>query len=177
MTDNLPAKRRPGRPQGSLKFNLTEVEHALTMRAFARNDYEAVEMLKGDENLRQVPAVRTIQLWRTQQHSDLYAQILDRTAPQREKLVIDKIIPRVEKAFDTADKAMDVLSKQLDDPDFRDPAGAARNAATTGAILVDKMLALQGRPTSTIEHRNPVEILRLLSQRGRVVDGTAEEAE
>jgi hypothetical protein len=42
-------------------------------------------------------------------------------------------------------------------------------------IASDKDALDDGRPTNITEYRNPVQILRLLAERGRVIDGSTEE--
>jgi len=43
---------------------------------------------------------------------------------------------------------------------LKDPAKSAQNLALTGAVLTDKALLLEGRPTSITEHRDLDDVLR-----------------
>lgn len=174
MSENLPEKRPAHRPGGST-YSQADKEYALTFLVFARGPREAEENLKKDGKLNPSPNHQTLQRWRDHAHTDMYLQIRERTQAQREAMVIARIDPIIDQAFEVTAKALTKLDEQLDRDEVKDPAGAARNAATTGAILVDKKMAFEGRPTSVIKHLSGEEALRKLSQYGvKVIDGTAE---
>ena len=58
-----------------------------------------------------------------------------------------------------------------------DPGRAARDLSQVMAQAIDKRLALQGRPTQIVEHRDIAEIVRALVSKGvvEVIDSTAVE--
>lgn len=68
---------------------------------------------------------------------------------------------------------------QLKDDKVRDASGSARNAAVGKAVNIDKILQLEQRPTSIVQHRSGDEVLRQLERMGRasgfIVEGSAED--
>ena len=84
----------------------------------------------------------------------------------------------IEYGLDVTYKALQKTEVMLDRDEVKDPAGTARNTATTVGILVDKKMAFEGRPTSVIKHLSGLEALRKLEQYGiKTFDGTVEEVD
>lgn len=171
MTDKLPVRR-------GVRYSDAEVDRALIALSFARNVKEAVEILKREGKI--MPTAQTLTKWRDETHTDRYLELCQKNADQREKIITEELMPVIRTSIQATAELMDLQRTMAEKGEVRDPAAAARNAATVAAIFIDKKMALEGRPTSTIEHRNPAEILRLLRERGRVttsadVESTVEE--
>jgi len=174
MPDKLPARRGVNSP-----YTEAEILECLTALAFHGQLKGTVEFLKKQKDGPK-PGVESLRKWRDRTHVDEYLAIRERSAPQREKLLIDKIEPMIADGLDVTALALEKTREMLERDEVKDPAGTARNTATTVGILVDKKFAYEGRPTSTVVHRNPSEILRLLERRGMVrtvadVEGTVDE--
>lgn len=58
---------------------------------------------------------------------------------------------------------------------LRDASASAKNLATTGAILTDKALLLEGRPTSISETRDSDAIWASIFKEAGLIESTAEE--
>lgn len=57
---------------------------------------------------------------------------------------------------------------------LRDSGQTAKNLATTAAILVDKSLLLEGRPTAITESRDADDLWRAIARQAGITESTAE---
>jgi hypothetical protein len=72
-------------------------------------------------------------------------------------------------------KAVKHAEMLLDQGKAKDPSAVARNLATVAGIATDKTLALTGRPSQIIEHRDTTEIVKALASMAPsvfAIDGT-----
>jgi hypothetical protein len=162
MTEKLPA-RLGG------KYSDEEIHRFLLALAYQGGRlYTTIDFLKGEGG--EVPNYRTLKKWRDETHADQYLEIRERTAARREKLLIDKIEPAIERALEVTMLALDKSEEELKQDRAKDPAATGRNAATILGILVDKKFGYEGRPTAQVVHLNGDQILRKLAQRGRVAE-------
>jgi hypothetical protein len=106
-----------------------------------------------------------------------YMALAQRHASEIEKVVATKVRSTVLNAASALDKAVALEEKRLmSDDGVKDASASARNLATVMGIGVTKILELEGRPTTVIEHRSGREALRQLEAAGLIIDSTAEDA-
>jgi hypothetical protein len=108
---------------------------------------------------------QTLQDWR-HRYAERYQELQEQHGPEIEQALARGARLTALRAFHVTQKAVDATEEQIDSGDIRDPAGTARNLATTGAILTDKMLALTGRPTQITQHLSPDDIFKRLANKG-----------
>jgi hypothetical protein len=171
VTEKLPVRAH--------KYTEPEIHEFLVALAYQGGRlYDTINFLTAEG--KDVPNYRTLRKWRDDTYADMYLEIRERTAARREKLLVDKIEPAIERALEVTMKAIDKAEVQLDKDEAKDPAAVGRNTATILGILVDKKFGFEGRPTAQVVHLNGDQILRKLAQRGRVaeqadIESTAEE--
>lgn len=98
-------------------------------------------------------------------------------APVIEARFANRELSNAMKAAACIDIAIDKTRELLESGKCVDPARVARDLSQVTAQAVDKRLAVQGRPTQIVEHRDPQEIVRALEAMkvATWVDSTAEE--
>lgn len=144
----------------------------LTLAICGGNSIRAEEMLK--EAGHPVPS-RTIRLWREGKYADLYCQLHDKHGQEIEKALIPELREGAIRAARASHQAIEEAERLLALGEIKDPAGAARNLATTSAVLMDKLYLATDRPTEVRPDLDPLAILERLSKRAAAVEGTAEE--
>ena len=142
-----------------------QIETALTTVAITANAKEASRTTG-------IPH-RTILNW-CNRHADKLKRIQEERAPQIEQAVIGKLRQGMLRGADATLLSIEKAIEQLEAGEVKDAAAFARNLATTQAIQADKMLLLDGRPTSISEHRTVDDELRELERLG-FFDTTCEE--
>lgn len=140
-----------------------DIERGLTALAVAGNSLSAAEMTGFND--------RTIRKWR-EQHADRFALIEAGRAALIDQSLREEFRKVVFKGTRVSLKALHATEEQLDAGTLKDPAAAARNAATTTGIMQDKLNTMEGRPTSIVVHRSSDDVMRGLAAAG-FVDGTA----
>ena len=151
-------------PARSRKYKPEEVERALLeLAVLGGNSGEASRRLR-DVGI-EINA-RLLRLWRTETHERRYREICAENAREIEEAVIQEcresamLAARVERA------ALQATLDQIESGDLRDPASAARNAATVKGINLDKMLVLSGRPNEITGKLSPDDMLAQLVRDG-----------
>ena len=142
-----------------------QVETALTAIATTGSMKEAAELTG-------IPYT-TVTTWRYK-YADKYERIKEKRAPEIEQAVIRNLREIMARSGNAVLLSIDKAVEQLEAGDVKDAAAYARNLATTQAIAADKMLLLDGRPTSISEHRTVDDELRELERLG-FFDTTCEE--
>ena len=166
---NLPAAARQTRRDRTIqrRWNSQERDQALlALIACGGHAERAAEQLKA-QGL-PIPR-RTLSDWR-HRYADRLRELHDRHAPAIEAELVRRAREVALQAFAAAAQAVEHAEADLEAGRVKDTAGAARNLATTGAIAADKLMALTGRPTQVIEHREPSQIIASLRRKGIVID-------
>lgn len=117
---------------------------------------------------------RTLHGWVANQFPNRYRHLAEKYAPQIEKSMIATARAAAMRSFEVASEAVELEHERLQAGDVKDAAASSRNLATTGGILTDKMLLLDGRPTQISEQRSMDDVLRSLAAKG-FIEGTATE--
>lgn len=111
---------------------------------------------------------QTLEFWKTEGHTQLYAEIQAEVAPRIRERVADEC-ESLAVAYAQAERdTLATFSPQ--DLDAKDRPGAIRNLATAKAINVDKMQLLRDKPTTIVQKQDAEELLRALA-----IDTTAED--
>jgi len=119
---------------------------------------------------------RTLRTWVVDLFPNRYQAAAERYAPQIERLMITQLRAGATRGFEASTAAMELEMQRLAAGEVKDAAASSRNLATAGAIMADKMLLLDGRPTQISEQRSMDDVLRSLAAKG-FIDGTATEEE
>jgi hypothetical protein len=167
MTEKLPVKRREFK-----HYSDDEITRGLMTLAFSRNATEAVELLQEQGVI--TPDRSTLTRWR-ERYQNRYVEIVEKHKETIEKVLVVEQRELARAARDGAMEAVELERKRIKVGDVKDAAGSARNLMTTAAIAIDKLMALEGRPTSVVKYLSGEEALRNLAKYGRVIEGTAEE--
>lgn len=112
--------------------------------------------------------------WWVKQYPGHYQKLAQKHAASIEKVVATKVRTTVLAASHALDKAVALEEARLEAGDVKDAAASARNLATVMGIGVTKILELEGRPTSVVEHRNSDDAIRQARAQGWIT-GTATE--
>lgn len=102
----------------------------------------------------------------THRYSDEVQRIHDQIAPQLEAQMVRQHRDIALLAHEETMAMIHHAREQREEGKIKDAAGAARNLATTAAIVTDKLLALTGRPTQITEHREPSKLIDSLASKG-----------
>lgn len=118
----------------------------------------------------------TLVQWVSMRFPNRYRHLAEQVAPQIEKSMVATARAAAMRSFEVAGEAVELEAQRLAAGDVKDAAASSRNLATTGGIMTDKMLLLDGRPTQISEQRSMDDVLRSLAAKG-FIDGTATEEE
>jgi hypothetical protein len=171
MTENLPAKI-PVRGGRGIKYSADEVDRALIMLAVSRTPRDAAERLKEQGII--APSARQVAYWKDQ-YQDRYVELREKYREDIEKVMVVESMDLAREFLQEGKELLGYVRKQREDGTLRDASAAVQRVITSYAILVDKMMAFEGRPTSVVKHLSGEEALRNLAKYGRVIEGTAEE--
>jgi hypothetical protein len=117
---------------------------------------------------------RTIRDWRDK-HPERWTHILANRARIIDQACVEEFREIAQTAAKASLAAVRKEAQNIEAGRTRDTAQAALNLIKTAALAVDKVLLLEGRPTSITEHRTTDDIMRSLEKKGYVVDSTATE--
>lgn len=126
---------------------------------------EACEYLQVEHSIQAVPAkLTTMAKYRKEQYEELREKI----APFKEKVLTHNLRDNALYASEVTRVSMEQLMERLTEGRVRtqDLAKTARDVADVQAKSVDKMLALEGRPTVITEDRTPAQIIDALERLG-----------
>lgn len=118
-----------------------------------------------------IPA-STLNTWRTRTHPDLYQEIHATYGREIEANLVSRFREVAIAATEASLEAVNVARQQLLKGEAKDPAGAARNLATTAAINTDKLYLVTDRPTEVRADRGASEILNALANRLGLTSGS-----
>jgi len=116
----------------------------------------------------------TLRYWR-EKYPERYHEIQSTKLKEIENLIIASGYESVIKADELEKEALALEMSRTRGKKIPDAARTAKNAAEVKRINLERIAALQGKPTRIIEHRNGDELLAGLARLGLVVDSTATE--
>ncbi len=117
----------------------------------------------------------TLYRWANLEYNQRYSELRAEKGPELEQLAIQGLLEFVHKAESAKNLALEKTVQQLEAGEAKDPGATLRNIATAQGISVTKIMELSGRPTSTVIHQSPAELMARLASLGAVVDTTATE--
>ncbi len=152
--------------------NPMDIELALMALAASSTPEDACTFLETEHKLRTQPHHLAI-LARTKPKQ--YEELRTKIVPLKEEALVHNMLDNAGYASDVTKLAMEQLVDRLERNQIKPEylSRVARDIADVQTKAVDKMLTLQGRPTSISETRSAPEIIRKLQQMG-VIQGTAE---
>jgi hypothetical protein len=156
------------------RFTPSEIERGLTVYALCGSSEVAAKQLAETD----IPIkAQTLRDWTSRRHRDLWNRIRTEQAPRIQAQIAAECERNAQLAGEIQRKALHKTEQTLEQ--LKTPHQAisvAQRAAITGAVNLDKALALRGQPTQIIEHRrSPEEIWAELKALGISIDSTAEE--
>lgn len=117
----------------------------------------------------------TLSRWANLEYNQRYSELRAEKGPELEQLAIQGLLEFVHKAESAKALALEKTVQQLVAGEAKDPGATLRNIATAQGISVTKIMELSGRPTSTVIHQSPAELMARLASLGAVVNSTARE--
>jgi hypothetical protein len=165
----------------SRRYSPEQVDRGLLAYAVTGNYATARELLQQQGIA--VPR-KTLEHWVKKLHRERFVQLSNDHAGQYVEAMKADLRAIVARANDATLDALDKTSADFSKLEPRDQAGAARNIATVGAIAMDKLAALEGRPAAIVNHELNADDLLLKVQQivgskwqPDVIDSTATELE
>lgn len=150
------------------------VEKTITAMIVCESDEQAVEML-AEQGVRtsvaQLDVIRNGGIATRQR----FEERRDELAPALEAIFANDLLDNARRASLITSIALDKTRELLERGKVEDPARVARDLSQVMSQSVEKRLAVQGRPTQIVEHRDVGEIVRALEAMKviQVVDSTA----
>lgn len=149
------------------------VQLGLTILALCRgNSVTASSQL---QELGHEIADSTLRVWRTRDHVDLYEQIRSKRAPEVERTVINDARDLALEYAELERLAIQKTTQALEQGTLKDPSAAFKNASIAKGVNVDKMLVLDGRPDTIVDHRRTRDVLFAELERDGLIEGTAQD--
>ena len=147
------------------RYKPEDIERGLTALALTGNSIRAAEQTGFNE--------RTIRKWR-EGHAQRYAEIQAGRAQIIEQACVEEFRQIIYEGAQGTRRAIHKARTALEDLsiDAKDASTTAKNLATAAAIATDKVLLIEGRPTSIVHHQAE-SVLKQLDAKG-FIDSTAE---
>lgn len=149
------------------------VQLGLTILALCRGN--SIQAAKQMQELGHEIAGSTLRTWRTRDHVALYEEIRTKRAPEVERTVINDARDLALEYAELERLAIEKTTQALEQGTLKDPSAAFKNASIAKGVNVDKMLVLDGRPDTIVDHRRTREVLFAELERDGLIEGTAEE--
>jgi hypothetical protein len=140
-------------------YTVETVHAALTAYATTGN-YDTAEQLTGVDQA-------TVRYWR-KKYPNRYQHCADQVAPHIDKTAAAGLRENILAAQAALTDAIQEEHARITKGDVKDAAASGRNLATIMGISVDKLFALEGRPTTTILHITGDDAIRQLAVAGMV---------
>jgi hypothetical protein len=164
VAERLPARR----------FTLEETDTALLELALAAGNAELAARKLHEKGLK--IAARTLRDWRNETHADRYIELQARVAPKVEAVLVNRFRENAIRAGEVAREALEQTSEDL--TSGKADAGKTFQQVMVGTgITIEKMLLMEGRPTTVVESRDTQQLLAELKEiaPSLVVESTAVE--
>lgn len=146
--------------------NDVDVQKTLTAMVMYETLPEAVSYLE-DEGIS--TTVEKLEVWRDRMYADRLQKRREELAPVIEARLAADMLDNATLASDVTRLAIQKTRDMLEAGRVQDPSRVARDLSQVATQAVDKRLALQGRPTQIVEHRDTAEIIRKLEGMGVAV--------
>jgi hypothetical protein len=155
--------------------NDLDIEKAFTAMIATPSLDDAIEVLK-EQGFTTTPAALE-QLRSSPLRRDRYEQRRTELAPLLESMFANDLLDTAMLAQRVETLAIHKTRELLEAGRISDPSKVARDLSQVATQAVDKRLAIQGRPTTIVEHRDVNEILRQLEAMKvvQVIEGTVTE--
>lgn len=143
--------------------NDADIEKGLMALAGAQSASEAVAFLKEEFGITTTEAnLHSLARFRPQRYQELREKI----APLKEKTLTANLRDNALYASEVTRLGMEQLQELLENRQVEPQyvSRVARDIADVQAKSIDKMLALEGRPTAIIENRTPAQIMAALER-------------
>lgn len=155
--------------------NDVDVQKTLTAMVMFETLPEVVSYLQ-DEGI--TTSVEKLEVWRDRMYAERLQKRREELAPVIEARLAADMLDNATLASDVTRLAIEKTRDMLESGRVLDPSRVARDLSQVATQAVDKRLALQGRPTKIVEHRDIGEIVRALEGMGVVqaepaIDSTA----
>jgi hypothetical protein len=121
---------------------------------------------------------RQLARWRDVTYADRYQEVRRELAPKLEEHLILDQRDNVRLAVEVERIALERTKRMLKAGELPDPARVARDVSQTRSQGIDKILALEGRPSRIVENRDVKELVNALVGMGvaeEVIQGEARE--
>ena len=167
-------KKKMGRPLGATKWPHAVVEQALLAMAYTRQPKAALAQLEM-AGVDPLPPLETVRDWK-RRYSGRLAELTEQFGAEIERQAVSGYLDVIAEAQELERVLIrkTLEAAERDEIPARDLSGAARNASTTKAINIDKVLLYQGKPTKIIgREKDAEEALRGLADKF-AVDGSSE---
>lgn len=105
----------------------------------------------------------TVRSW-LKRWPDRYSELQQRHRREIEDELVESTRRTALLAAEVEQKALEATLVELDAKRVREPHQAAKNAALTKGVNVDKLLTLTGRATTIVQHQNPDQLLQALNR-------------
>jgi hypothetical protein len=146
--------------------NDVDVQKTLTAMVMYETLPEVASYLE-DEGIS--TTVEKLEVWRDRMYADRLQKRRAELAPVIEARLAADMLDNATLASDVTRLAIAKTRDMLEAGRVADPSRVARDLSQVATQAVDKRLALQGRPTQIVEHRDTAEIIRKLEGMGVAV--------
>jgi len=141
--------------RGGHPYTETEIKRVLMcVVAWSGNVRAAIEQLKAEGDLEQVPTPITIREWMRGKHADRYRGV-------------------AAQAVEATELGVQVAVEQLKAGEDKDPSRSAANLATVADKALRDYSLLEGKPTSIQEQRGLADAMRALIDMGVLIPTAA----
>jgi len=141
----------------------TKQRALIATAACAGNTRMASARLKEDKI--EIP-FQTIHVWVTKTHAADYQRLRRDALPKIQAAVTEEHLSLVQATLEAERKLLEEVVDESKSLEPRDRINALKNVAIQGGVHSDKFLQFSGQPTSRVELRGSVEILRELQSMG-----------
>lgn len=175
MTEPLPGRPGPGRPKGTTVYPQHIIDQALLAMAYTRQARAAHEQMKL-AGIKPLPTAGTLREWR-HKYSGRLAELTEQYGADIDRHIVSGYMDIVSLTQDATKnavvKANEAIEAAEDSRMITALSGAARNMATVYGISQEKILLVQGKPTTIFgKEKDVAESLRSLADKFGV-DSTA----
>ena len=160
--------------RGGHPYTETEIKRVLMcVVAWSGNVRAAIEQLKAEGDLEQVPTPITIREWMRGKHAVIYDQLRDEHLIAIERDLADRYRGVAAQAVEATELGVQVAVEQLKAGEDKDPSRSAANLATVADKALRDYSLLEGKPTSIQEQRGLADAMRALIDMGVLIPQAA----
>ncbi len=152
-------ERLPARRNGS--YSEPEVDAGLTALVVCSGNSRRAERLLVESGYRRVPD-RTLHDWKAKIHADRYLELQEDLRPELNRRMAESFDDLTQTYIEVQREALHRVRERLPEAKAAEASRIAKDAAIGSGISSEKSLLHRSQPTKIVEHRDPVEALRLL---------------